>query len=123
MDMSSSSVMLQLGYQPTQRVKMTTLDKFYESNPDLQKCDIIKIDVEGCEAHVLAGAVETIKKYKPKIIVEAHTFIVPGIDGIVLSFINRLGLYYKCTSVLRKSQPGPVDLRDYTFPRLFFEIE
>lgn len=126
MDINSSSVMLQLGYNPQQRVKMTTLDKWwkeYGGNNHIDKLDWLKIDVEGAELHVLAGATETIKKYKPKIIVECHTFIVPGIDGMVLSHMNRLELFYKCTSVLRKSAPGAIDLRSYTYPRMLFELE
>ena len=38
------------------------------------KIDIIKIDVEGFEMNVLESAIETIKKYKPKLIIETHTF-------------------------------------------------
>lgn len=122
MDMNSSSVMLQLGYNPQQRVKMTTLDKFY-ADYNLDRCNIIKVDVEGAELHVLAGATETIRKYKPRIIVECHTFIIPDIDGMVLSFLNRLGLFYKTTCVLRTSKPGAIDLRSYNYPRLYAEIE
>ena len=33
----------------------------------------MKIDVEGFELDVLEGAVETIKKYHPKIIIETHS--------------------------------------------------
>ena len=36
--------------------------------------DIIKIDVEGFEMNVLDSAINTIKKYKPKLIIETHTF-------------------------------------------------
>lgn len=121
MDQSSSSVMLQLGYQPQQRVKMTTLDKFYSEYTNLDRLDWLKVDVEGAELHVIAGAQEVIKKYKPKIIVECHTFIVPDIDGMVLSFINRLALFYKATCILNQSKPGQLDLRSYTYPRILFE--
>ena len=38
------------------------------------KIDIIKIDVEGFEMNVLDSAINTIKKYKPKLIIETHTF-------------------------------------------------
>ena len=120
MDQNSSSVMLQLDYQPQQRVQMTTLDKFYQVN-NLDRLDWFKVDVEGSELHVLAGAVNVIKKFKPKIILEAHTFIIPDIDGICLSFINRLNLFYKATSILNQSKPGINDLRSYTYPRILFE--
>lgn len=123
MDMNSSSVVLQLGYQPQQRVKMTTLDAFYKAYSNLDRCDIIKIDAEGAELHILAGARETIKKYKPRLIIECHVHLVPDIDGMVLSEINRLGCFYRVTSVLRTSKPGAIDLRSYNYPRLYAEIE
>ncbi len=47
------------------------LDEFLGPPPDF-----IKIDVEGAELDVIKGAQETIKKYRPRIFVEAHT-----IDG------------------------------------------
>lgn len=120
MDMNSSSVMLQLGYNPTQRVKMVTLDQL---NVPSSKIDYLKIDVEGAELHVLAGAEQTIRKYKPKIICECHVFIVPNIDGYVLGWLNRLELGYKITCVQRRSTPGAQDLRSYVYSRLYCEIE
>ena len=37
------------------------------------KTDLLKIDVEGFELNVLDGAIKTIKKYHPKIIIETHS--------------------------------------------------
>jgi len=48
-----------------ENVPMTTLDSFH-----LNKCHFIKIDVEGMEQYVLAGAIETIKKHRPFMYVE-----------------------------------------------------
>lgn len=45
------------------------LDDVYEGSPS-----IIKIDVEGHELNVLKGAVNTIKKHKPMILIEIHDF-------------------------------------------------
>ena len=45
--------------------KMTTLD-----NLEIDKFDIMLIDIEGCEYDFMLGAKENIKKYKPIIIVE-----------------------------------------------------
>lgn len=36
------------------------------------KCDFMKIDVEGYEPQVIAGAIETIKKFKPSMLVEVN---------------------------------------------------
>ncbi len=47
-------------------VRMMPLDD-YKLSPDF-----IKIDVEGCELKVLKGATRTIKKYRPKMIIEIN---------------------------------------------------
>lgn len=46
-------------------VKMYRID-----NLNLQQCDLIHLDVEGYEEKVINGALETIKKFKPVVIVE-----------------------------------------------------
>lgn len=48
---------------------------------ELERCDFIKIDVEGFELKVLEGAEETIKKFKPKMLIEIndHTLHRVGI--------------------------------------------
>jgi len=48
-----------------EKVKMIKIDDLH-----LDRCDFIKIDVEGFEYGVLLGAIETIKKYKPIIFYE-----------------------------------------------------
>lgn len=50
-------------------VKVNTLDSFV-SEHDLQRVDLIKIDVEGFEPRVLKGANRTIETYKPILIIE-----------------------------------------------------
>jgi FkbM family methyltransferase len=51
------------------KVATRTLDDiFAELNPD--RIDLIKIDVEGSEADVLAGARETLWAYRPKLVIE-----------------------------------------------------
>jgi FkbM family methyltransferase len=49
------------------KTKFRTLDSFK------LKPTILKIDVEGFELDVIEGAINTIKKYKPKIIIETHS--------------------------------------------------
>lgn len=44
----------------------------------LNKCDWIKIDVEGAELGVILGSLETIQKHLPNIVIEDHDGISPG---------------------------------------------
>lgn len=53
------------GGSGTAITQMTTLDDFCKDPPD-----VMKVDVEGFEAHVLNGAKETLRKYKPMIFFE-----------------------------------------------------
>jgi FkbM family methyltransferase len=52
-------------YQQGEKVRMLTIDSL-----DLQRCDFMKIDVEGMERDVLQGARETIARFKPALYVE-----------------------------------------------------
>jgi len=54
------------------QVRSTTLDAV-SSTLDLRP-DFVKIDVEGCEFEVLAGAQETIRRHRPKMLIELHHF-------------------------------------------------
>lgn len=50
------------------KIKTKKLDSYH-----FDRVDLLKIDVEGFEYEVLNGAKETIKKFKPKIIIETHS--------------------------------------------------
>lgn len=53
----------------TMQIDIVQLDSFFESE-NIKKVDFIKIDVEGYELEVLKGAVKTIEKYKPILLIE-----------------------------------------------------
>lgn len=61
---------------------------------DSRRVDIIKIDVEGFGGRVLEGAIEVIKKYKPKIMFEVHQ----GSDELDV-LMNLLGNEYVLTDL------------------------
>jgi FkbM family methyltransferase len=66
--------------------KIYTLDYF-----DLKDINLIKIDVDGMDGEVIKGAIETIQKYKPVIIIEeiSSTDGMPNHDGVAV--LEKLG--------------------------------
>jgi FkbM family methyltransferase len=65
------------------------------SDLKLQRVDRIKLDVEGAEASALRGSVNTIRAFSPKILVEEHEFVTPGIGKQCEDFLLSLNLGYK----------------------------
>ena len=58
---------------PTTLVPCSTIDRLMQKN--IPQIDFIKIDVEGSEYDVLAGAIKTIEKFKPVILYECSNII------------------------------------------------
>ncbi len=68
------------------KVKTDTIDNIVE-DLKLKKVDSIKIDVETTEINVLRGAINTLKKFKPKIIFECYgDNICKEINNLLTSF-------------------------------------
>ncbi len=65
---------------------------------NLPKLDFVKIDCEGYELEVLKGAIETIKKFKPKMLIEINTMTLER-SGItredIYNFLKELDYKYK----------------------------
>ena len=71
-------------------INVIPLDEF-----NIEKIDIMKLDVEGAELHILKGARKTIEKCLPRLIlVENHTFKDKDIGDKVIEFIDSLQLGY-----------------------------
>ncbi len=68
------------------KVPVMTLDSF-----DLRDVATIKIDVEGHEAQVLTGAIETLKREHPTLLVEIEDQRTPGAMGAVRRVLDPLG--------------------------------
>jgi hypothetical protein len=98
----------------------STLDQFMK-NQKLEKLTLIKIDVEGHEMAVIEGAMETINKLKPKMIVEIETRHHPTISlNELIKSISNLGYYvsyFDCTkNILREydsAQPIEQSIHDW----------
>ena len=60
-------------YYQSRTVKVRQLDGLVEELGISDRIDFIKMDVEGFETYILEGAKKTLKKYKPIMIIEAHS--------------------------------------------------
>lgn len=72
----------------------------------IRKVDFMKIDVKGAEYEALEGAINTLQKYKPRMVIEVK---YNNLDR-VLSFLRKLG--YKVKVV----QLGNVSINIYAYP-------
>jgi FkbM family methyltransferase len=75
-------------------IQVTTLDSVVRKG-EIPRIDFLKIDVEGAELEVIEGARESIKKWRPYILVECHNFMRDGIDKEVSNTLLDIVPEYK----------------------------
>ncbi|PWI31516.1 hypothetical protein DI383_02275 [Flavobacteriaceae bacterium LYZ1037] len=69
---NTTSNILELNNSNTiQEIEMITLDTFSNSS-NMEKCDLLKIDVDGIELDILKGGAKLIEKFKPIVIIETN---------------------------------------------------
>ncbi|MEI0445846.1 FkbM family methyltransferase [Brachyspira intermedia] len=56
---------------PAVKMKAITIDEFVESN-NIERIDYLKMDVEGAEKHILEGALNTIKRFRPSLAIAVY---------------------------------------------------
>ncbi len=59
--------------------------------PHIERVDRIKIDVEGYEVKAVRGALETIKKFRPQLLIEYHLTFVPMVLEDIDAMLTPLG--------------------------------
>lgn len=69
-----------------------TIDDYIESN-QIDKVDFIKMDIEGAEPLALQGAINTIKKYRPKLAIAIYHSMNDFVE--IPRWIDDLGLGYQ----------------------------
>lgn len=74
-------------------VEITSVDTFIKER-EVDAVDLIKVDVEGLEADVLAGMRECVGSYKPNILMEALEPYSPSLE-LELSFLREQGYTIK----------------------------
>ena len=79
-------------------IKKERLDNYVVQHK-IQKIDFIKIDVEGHEFNILKGAVETLRKFKPTLLIEIeqrhHQFPISQIDDFLFDLGYLKYFFYK----------------------------
>ena len=75
-----------------QQYKTISIDDFVKDNK-IEKIDFIKMDIEGCELKALQGAINTLKKYKPKLAIAAYHKYEDYYE--IPKFLNELNTGYK----------------------------
>ena len=89
-------------------VPMLALDEYCRSRKIVPSC--IKLDVEGSECLVIQGAMEILRKYHPRLIVETHGLEIKGIGGSVAELcemVDRFGYrIFDLTESKQVTSPG-----------------
>lgn len=86
-------------YDDVLKVKQTSLDQ-YLKNQKIRNIDLIKIDVEGYDGYVLKGALETIAKSQPALMIECIPKLLSRCDFDYEVFAKMLFTNYKhCYSI------------------------
>lgn len=73
-------------------VEMLTIDEFCMRH-SLNRVDFIKADVEGSEVDLVSGAIETIKKFRPKLAIAVYH--KPDNANLIGDMIENLNIGYK----------------------------
>lgn len=96
-------------------VKSQRLDSFIKEK-NMKNIDFIKIDVEGAEIKVLKGAIESIKKFKPKVIIEINNNHLKKFNSSskeIFKIFNSLN--YKCEFELTNESIKKFDIEKANF--------
>ncbi len=84
----------------SEKVECVTLDSFINQKK-ISSVDFIKIDVEGHENFVIAGALETLKKYRPLLLIELFC-MSRSVQEELLALLTQLGYKFYSLSFLGK---------------------
>ena len=52
------------------KVSCVSIDEYVREQPDIERMDLLKIDVQGAEMDVLMGAITSIRRFEPMLYIE-----------------------------------------------------
>ena len=92
---------------PTYPILVKTLDSL-----ELEACDFIKCDTEGCELLVVRGGLETIKKFRPVMVMEHNN---EEWNEEVLKLLESAGVPYTSTKIHDSTMTNEDGDNDYLY--------
>lgn len=100
----------------TFKTTVSKLDTFVHST-DLKKLDLVKIDAEGSELDVLKGAAESLRRFRPRVILAIHPSLIKNNQhniGDIFDLVSDLGytVFYKSAILDRQSFISQADFFD-----------
>lgn len=84
-----------------QEVECITLDTIAKVH-NLERCDFIKMDIEGSELEVLMSSIKFITRYSPAFIIEPHKINGKMNTEEIIDFFN--GINYRCEKLKQGAQ-------------------
>ncbi len=96
---SANSFVLKDEKTSKEKINITTLDKFVEENK-LERVDFIKADIEGAERDLLKGAMQTLKRFAPKLAI--CTYHLPDDPEVLEKIILDANPNYKIVHLRHK---------------------
>jgi FkbM family methyltransferase len=94
-----SSTVLKMSGTVSEKITITTIDKFVEENK-LAKVDFIKADIEGAERDMLRGAFHVLKTFAPKLAI--CTYHLPDDPEVLERIILEANPQYKVVHLRHK---------------------
>ncbi|RAL21181.1 FkbM family methyltransferase [Lujinxingia litoralis] len=91
--------------RPSHTIELTTLDAFVEEH-DLERLDLIKIDVEGAELAALQGAHQTLTRFRPHIIFELSQVTCQNAGYPMTRLLDELSAYGYVFLRIDDDRPG-----------------
>lgn len=89
-----------------EKVKMLAIDRL-----ELKRLDFIKIDIEGMEMEALAGAIQSIEKYMPQMIIEK----IKSDEQAIRKYLEKLGYTFFSLGInllaVHESDPAAAQIR------------
>jgi FkbM family methyltransferase len=90
-----------------EEIQCTTLDAFLDTS-EINRVDIIKIDVEGAELRVLQGASRTIDRHRPKLLIEVDLECCRAAGVDPPEFLDYLERLYRLHLILPSGRTRPL---------------